>query len=76
MSLLDYTALQTQKSVNLTTDGQTLANTLATALLAWSARFCNRLTWAHGGQTEVFSPDTYQDTFYVSCLPLDTCPRR
>ena len=72
MPLLDYTDLQTQKNIDLTSNGIAEANLLANAILTWSANYCNRLTWAYGVQTEYFTFDQYQDTFYVSCLPLDT----
>lgn len=57
-------------------EGRDLADTLATSILAWSARYCNRLSWEHGTYTEVLSPTDPMDTFYLSALPLDPCPGR
>ncbi len=45
---------------------------MATSILSWSARYCNRLGWAYGTFTEVLNPTDPTDTFYVSALPLDT----
>ncbi len=71
--LLDYTDYERQTNSSLSDpDGRNLANAIANAILAWSARYCNRLTWAYGTQTEYFSPDDYATQFYVSALPVDT----
>lgn len=71
--LLDYTDFERQTNSSLSDpEGRNLANAIANAILAWSARYCNRLTWAYGTQTEYFSPDDYATQFYVSALPVDT----
>lgn len=72
MPLLDYTDYERQTNTTLPTAERTLANTIADALLQWSARYCHRAGWAKTTYTEVFSPSEYGDQFYVSALPLDT----
>ena len=64
-------------------EGRDLADSLAASILAWSARYCNRLGWAKQTYTEVLSPTDPTDTFYLAALPLDTtqpitvsCPGR
>ncbi len=72
-TLLDYTDFEAVTNSSLSDpDGRALANRLANSILAWSARYCNRLGWAYGTYTETFSPDDYLSQFYVSALPLDT----
>jgi hypothetical protein len=73
MPLLDYTDFERQANATLSDpDGRALADTIANSILAWSAKYCNRLGWAKTTYSEYFSPDRYLDTFYVSALPLDT----
>src|SRR4051794_22995721 len=72
MPLLDHTDLEDQKNVDLTAEGQALADAMATSILAWAAKRCNRPGWDKVATTEYFSPEDEQDLFYVSRLPLST----
>ncbi len=72
MALLNWTDYESRaNSTLLDPDGRALADTMAAAILAWSARYCNRLGWAYGTFTETLNPTEPGDTFYVSALPLD-----
>lgn len=72
MALLNFTDYEAQTNSTLSDpDGRTLADTLAASILAWSARYCNRLGWAKQAYTEALSPTDPLDTFYLSALPLD-----
>jgi hypothetical protein len=58
MTLLDWTDCEAQTNSTLSDpDGRAFANRIADSLLAWSARYCNRLGWEYGTDTERFSPD-------------------
>jgi len=73
MPLLDWTDYEAQTNSTLSDpEGRALADSLAASILAWSARYCNRLGWSYGTYTESLSPDCATDTFYASALPLDT----
>ena len=71
-SLLSWVDYENQTNSTLSDlDGRAFANRIAESLLAWSARYCNRLGWEYDTYAETFSPDEYLSTFYVSALPLD-----
>lgn len=70
MPLLSSADLQTQKNITLEPNGIALADTLATAILAWSANFCNRASWDYGTYTEDF--DGAHMVYYLANTPLDT----
>jgi hypothetical protein len=53
-------------------DGRALADRLASAILAWSARSCNRLGWARQTSTGLVSPERHISLFSLSAPPLDT----
>lgn len=73
MALLSWVDFEQQTNSSLSDpDGRALADQLAGSILAWSARYCNRLGWAKQAYTEVLSPTEPTDTFYLSALPLDT----
>jgi hypothetical protein len=73
MPLLDWTDFEAEtNSVLSDPDGRALADKKANAVLAWSARYCNRLGWARQAYTEFVSPDRYTSLFYLSALPVDT----
>ncbi len=72
MALLNFTDYESRANSTLQDpDGRALADTMAAGILAWSARYCNRLGWTYGTYTEVLNPTEPNDTFYVSALPLD-----
>src|SRR3954447_24139981 len=71
--LLDWTDYEAVTNSTLSDpDGRALADRIGTSILAWSARYCNRLGWSSGTYTEYFSSTEYLDQFYLSALPLDT----
>ena len=53
-------------------EGRALADQLAGSILAWSARYCNRLGWSYGTYVESFNNDEATNTFWVTAPPLDT----
>ncbi len=73
MALLSFVDYEQQANKTLEDpDGRALADSMAAAILAWSARYCNRLGWAYGVYTESLSPPRALATGYLSALPVDT----
>jgi len=73
MALLNWTDYEQQTNTTLQDpDGRALADSMAASILAWSARYCNRLGWAYGTYTEAISPPDALTTAYLSALPVDT----
>jgi hypothetical protein len=74
MPLLDWTSYEAETNSTLSDpEGRDLADRKAAAILAWSAKYCNRFGWQKGTYVDTFSPDDYASTFYLSALPLDPC---
>lgn len=72
MPLLNYTDYEAETNSSLSDpEGRDFADRKAAAILAWSARYCNRLGWQKDSYTEVFSPEDFTRTFYLTALPLD-----
>ena len=72
-ALLDWTDFEAETNITLSDpEGRALADRKANAILAWSARYCNRLGWTKQTYTELVSPDRYTSLFYLSGLPVDT----
>ncbi len=72
MALLSWVDFEARTNSTLSDpEGRALADTMAAGILAWSARYCNRLGWSYNTYTEVLNPREPNDTFYVSALPLD-----
>lgn len=72
MRSLDFTDFEVATDGTLSdSEGRELADRKAAAILAWSAKYCNRLDLQKGTYTETFSPDGYASTFFLSALPLD-----
>jgi len=73
MALLSFVDYEQQTNTTLEDpDGRALADSMAASILAWSARYCNRLGWAYGTYAESLSPPRVVTTAYLSALPVDT----
>jgi hypothetical protein len=72
MALLSWVDFEQQSNKSLEDpDGRALADSMAAAILTWSARYCNRLGWSYGVYTENLSPPRALATGYLSALPVD-----
>ncbi len=72
MALLSFVDYEQQANKTLEDpDGRALADSMAAAILTWSARYCQRLGWAYGAYTENLSPPRPVATGYLSALPVD-----
>lgn len=73
MALLSWVDYEAATNSTLSDpDGRSLADQLAGSILAWSARYCNRLGWSYGTYVESFNNDEATDTFWITAPPLGT----